>query len=241
MERRVDPWAILTEAFGQLPWQRHPPGRYIGEDYRTELLYRGVTIGIRRHSYRPTSSRGGRVMNKWHWICGFVMTYAPRPLALSLSPTRIGWSRLPTGDPAFEQHFRLAGAPPDILGRAFDADLRRRMLSAPLRPWIYGEGGAFELDVTAIVEGGRGGVHELRAMADVFADVTHRICGQFDGEQGDVMAAYGPEAAATWWTEQEAALAAVEDGRFKLKVLIIMGVVLLCLVITLITAIAIVM
>ena len=219
----MDPWAVLTEVFGQLPWQRQPPQRYVGEDYRTELQYRGTLISIRRHSYRPRTIRGGRDMFGWRWSCGLLMTYAPRPLALSLSPSRIGWPRLGTGDATFEKHFRLAGAPPDILRRAFDAELRSRLLSAPLRPHVYGEDGVFELDVGEIVEDGRGGAHELRAMADAFVAVTQRVCGEFDREHADVTSNHGPGAAATWWSQQASALANAQSGRRTLKVLIVAG------------------
>jgi len=216
----VDPWALLTETFGHLPWERLPVGPKVREDYRSNLQHRGLPMCIRRRFRLHESIRGATT---WRWTCVLETTYASRPLVLSLSPHHVGWPRISTGDPAFEEHFRLAGAPPDLLQSAFDAELRSQLVTAPFRPWIDGNHGVFGLDVGDIVEDGRGGPRELQVMADVLAAVTQRLCGALDRGYADVAANSGPEAAAQWWSQQAAAVASVELSRSKTKVLILVG------------------
>jgi len=227
----VDPWGMLTEAFGPLHWERQPPQQYVREDHQARVQYRGTELIIRRYCSAGTTARGGR-STQYHWHTVLSTSYAPRPLLLSLSPRHIGWPRLPTGDPAFEQHFRLAGAPQELLLQVFaDPGLRGRLLAAPLRPYVYGEHGIFEHDVDAIVEDGGGGPEHLRAVADVLVEVTQRLCGELDRQYAEVAAQSGPAAAEAWLQQQAAAAVAVEQARGRLKnlilVLVLVGVVLM--------------
>ena len=130
----MDAWQFLSEAFGELPWQQQPPTERVREDHRATLRVGGLVFQIRR-TYQLVTSGTGRGSSYLRWRTEITYPYAPRPLLLILPRNHIAYARIPTGDAEFDKRFRLSGAPPEILRRAFDEPLRKRLLAGAGR-WV---------------------------------------------------------------------------------------------------------
>lgn len=221
----MDPWQVLGGVFGELTWehsQRTRPVTAPDEVYRATVVYRGRGLRIVRTWGRSQTSTDRTI---WRWSTALQVEVGPVPLRLSLSPHFVAWPKISTGDAAFEEHYRLGGAPAELLQRAFDADLRARLSAmATLRPFIELDGKSFWMGISDVVEQGRGDVDQARQMADLFVAVVDRVCAELDRSHAAVLADRGPEAAAAWRHQQASAVAAVEERRGRIKVFILLGV-----------------
>ncbi|MCA9670040.1 MAG: hypothetical protein KC503_30805 [Myxococcales bacterium] len=216
----MDAWQFLSEAFGELPWQQQPPTERVREDHRATLLVGGLVFQIRR-TYQLVTSGTGRGSSYLRWRTEITYPYAPRPLLLILPRNHIAYARIPTGDAEFDKRFRLSGAPPEILRRAFDEPLRKRLLAGAGRWRLVptAEGKAFSIDVESIIEQGATPA-ELREVLDLFALVCQRIVGEYDRAHAEAKAA-GPQAEAAWVEAQKLAAANAKRGAMGLKLAIL--------------------
>jgi hypothetical protein len=225
----ADPWKLMAQALGVIAWQPTPPTeRYVEEDHRGTVDYRGIALRLRRCRYYPSSGRGGR---RFHtvWATALAVSIGPRPLMLGLTPGDLRLPRVDTGDPAFDERFRLAGAPPDVLRSVFTPELRARFVASPYRTWMHHDDGHIHLAVDEIVSDGHGGARELQMMADLLVDVSQRICGEWDRQAAEA-ARQGPQAAAAWQRAQEATLDAARAYHSALRKRVIGAIVVGCLV-----------
>jgi hypothetical protein len=221
----MDPWLVLQTAFGALQWAhglRHRPITGSDQVYRAVVRYGGRELTVVR-KYGRFQSVGGSTY--WTWVSSLSVDVGSRPLRLALDPHFVGWQRIPTGDPAFDAQFRLSGGPADLLQSAFDPELRQAALRlSQLRPWIFGNADAFTLDITCVVEDGRGDPNLVREMADLLTLVTDRVCTAFDRRHAEIAATQGPGAAAAWLSNQQAAVRRVDERRRNLKIWLLVAV-----------------
>ncbi len=224
----LEPEAVLQEVFGPLQWehsQRVLPVSGTEDLYRATVPYRGREVRIERdHAFVYGSADRGR----FRWLCMLRTPIGPYPLRLSVDRHFIGYPKLPTGDASFDEEFRLAGEPDEILREVFDAELRSWLLRlAPLRPWVMSDGDSLWLTITQMVEDGDGDPDLVRQQADLLVAVADRLCAAFERHQQHLVATRGPEAAEAWLREQETDVAGVDQRRRRIRTAILVGVFLL--------------
>ncbi len=218
----MDAWATLNVVFGQLNWERGPLRGRDKESWRTVTNYRGAQILIsRRYSYSSTGGSRGR----YSWHCVLSVDHRPRPLLLTLRKNYIGLPHIPTGDPAFDDKYRLAGSPRDVLLAAFDAQLRARLLAGFL-PNIYQEDGAFHQTLDRCLEDGASDPEMVTYLADLLVQVSARICAEFDRAHAAIAAQQGPQAAEMWLQAQRAEESTALEHRRRVIRHILVGVAL---------------
>jgi hypothetical protein len=98
---------------------------------------------------------------------------------------------------------------------------------AKLRPWLMSNGTNMSLDITAVVEDGRGDADLVRELANLLVLVADQLCSEFDRHHENILARQGPAAAEAWLRQQESAVQGVVKRRRMLKVAILAGVFLL--------------
>jgi hypothetical protein len=220
----AEPWTLLAEALGPIAWQPTPPlDRYVKEDHRGTVDYRGVALRLRRYRYHLRTTSGGR---RFHtvWATALTVSTGQRPVMLDLTPGDLRLPRVDTGDPAFDKRFRLAGAPPDLLRSVFTPDLCARFVASPYRTWMHSSDGHIHLAVDEIVDDGHGGARELQLMADLLVEVSQRICGELDRQAAEA-ARQGPHAAAAWQPAQAATLDAARAYHSALRKRVISAII----------------
>jgi hypothetical protein len=221
----MDPWATLNAVFGQLNWERVPLRGREKESWRAVTNYRGARVVIRRrHAYASTGKYG-----RYSWTCVLSVDHRPRPLLLTLRKSYIGLPHVPTGDPAFDDQYRLAGSPRNVLLAAFDAQLRARLL-AGFPPNVYQEDGAFHQTLDDVVEGHRGNPEMVAHLADLLLEVNARICAEFDRAHAAIAAQQGTQAAEMWLQAQRGEGSSALERRRKFIILILAGVALVVVV-----------
>ncbi len=223
----MDPWATLSAVFGQLNWERVPLRGREKESWRAVTNYRSVQVVIRRrYAYHSTGKYG-----RYSWTCVLSVDHRPRPLLLTLRKNYIGLPHVPTGDSVFDDKYRLAGSPRDVLLAAFDAQLRARLLAGFL-PNIYQEDGAFHQSLGDFVERGGGDPEMVAYLAHLLLEVNARICAEFDRTRAAIAAQQGTQAAEMWLQAQRAEGSSALGHRRKLIILILGGVALVVVVLT---------
>lgn len=224
----MTPEQTLATIFGPLQWRQ-----VAIHAHEAQAAYRGHAVTLRR-SYSPRGRAWGTQL--------YLRLQRPIEIHLEeIGPGRhvVFVPQVPTGDPAFDGHFRVHGSPPELVARALDPELRRRLLELPLAFGV--RGGVVDITISAGVEGAyrrRNEVGNLRewvgpsdparvcAQLDLFFDVIERLQQLFDQTGQQIQATQGPAAAQAWYAQQTSAIRGGQQSRKKLVWAILAGVAL---------------